>query len=124
MDNIKSIAFIVYGVTDLPRARKFYEGVLGLKQSSFWGDDSGGMIEYEIGTEHTLAIGSGAPTFKPGPTGGCAALEVEDFEGMVKTLKENKVNFVLESTETSVCFMACVIDPDGNQVMMHRRKIV
>lgn len=120
--NVKSIAFVVYGVTNIPRAKKIYEGVLGLKQSSFWGDDNGGMIEYEIGTEHTLAIGSGAPTFKPGPNGGCVALEVEDFEGMIKILKDNEISFVLESTESSVCFMACVTDPDGNQIMIHKRK--
>ena len=40
------IAFTVYPVTDLKRARQFYEGVLGLVVSHRFGDDSKGMIEY------------------------------------------------------------------------------
>ena len=34
MIRYKEIAFIAYPVTDIPRARKFYEGVLGLKPNA------------------------------------------------------------------------------------------
>ena len=53
---------------DFARARAFYEGVLGLKATSVWEgkDESFGnaFIEYDIGPD-TLAIGKGAPSFKP-----------------------------------------------------------
>ena len=52
---IKSIAFVGIPVTDMERARKFYEGVLGLKMSDGMGH--GKWIEYAIGDD-TLAIGS------------------------------------------------------------------
>ena len=32
------IAFVVYPVHDMPRARQFYENVLGLKVTSQWED--------------------------------------------------------------------------------------
>ena len=43
---INEIAFVGVPVTDIPRARNFYEGVLGFKPS---GKTDGAWIEYEIG---------------------------------------------------------------------------
>ena len=34
MINVKEVAFSCYAVTDMDRARKFYEGVLGLKPTT------------------------------------------------------------------------------------------
>ena len=48
-----NIAFTGIPVTDIKRARAFYEGVLGLKVSGEFGE--GVWIEYEIGDD-TLAI--------------------------------------------------------------------
>jgi catechol 2,3-dioxygenase-like lactoylglutathione lyase family enzyme len=58
----KKIAFIGIPVTDIKRARGFYEGVLGLKVSGEFGE--GVWIEYEIGPD-TLAIGSVGDQWKP-----------------------------------------------------------
>jgi hypothetical protein len=59
----KKIAFTGIPVTDMKRARAFYEGVLGLKVSGEFGE--GVWIEYEIGPD-TLAIGSvGDPKTAP-----------------------------------------------------------
>ena len=50
---IKEIGFVAIPITDVPRARKFYEGVLGLQVSD---DMMGGKwIEYTVGG-NTLAI--------------------------------------------------------------------
>src|ERR1700720_4806338 len=51
---IKNIAFVGIPVTDMKRAREFYEGVLGLKTSDEM--RHGKWIEYAIGDD-TLAIG-------------------------------------------------------------------
>ncbi len=116
------IAFCCYPVASLKRARTFYEGALGLKATSVWvKNDSSGMIEYGIGPA-TLAIGAGSDNFKIGEGGASVAIEVDDFDAAVKNLKAKKCKFLFEPTETPVCHMALVSDPDGNKIMMHKRK--
>jgi predicted enzyme related to lactoylglutathione lyase len=118
---ILEIAFTGYPVTDLPRARQFYEETLGLKVSHIFGNETTGWVEYDIGSS-TLSIGNGAPQWKPSPGGGSVALEVEDFDAAVKRLKESSRVFYVEPVETPVCRIAVVADPDGNSITIHRRK--
>ena len=119
--NKTEMAFVSYAVDDLKRARKFYEGVLLLKPTSVWEGEGMGFIEYDLGA-NTLAIGKGAPNFTPGKQGGTVALEVSDFESTVARLRNDKVIFITEPHETSVCFMALIADSEGNQLMIHKRK--
>lgn len=114
-------SFVSYPIVDVVKARAFYEGVLGLKPSSVWEGEGSAFIEYAIGSD-TLAIGKGAPNFAPGKTGATAALEVEDFDAAVAELKEKKVKFLMEPYDGPVCNMILLEDPDGNQIMIHRRK--
>ncbi len=118
---VTEIAFTVYPATDLKRARDFYEGTLGLVASRSFGNETTGFVEYDIGSG-TLAIGAGSPNFKPSAGGGCAALEVDDFPGAVDRLRQSKCAFVIEPTETPVCHIVIVSDPDGNSLMIHKRK--
>jgi predicted enzyme related to lactoylglutathione lyase len=60
--------------------------------------------------------------FKPGGNNVAVALEVDDFDAAMKRLAERKVKFAMEATETPVCRMALIEDPDGNPIMIHRRK--
>lgn len=120
------IAFTVYAVSNLEKSRNFYEHILGFTPENVWIDEANGMgmVEYGLGpnNSHTLAIGSGAEQFKVGQTGGTFAVEVQDFDEAIKVLKDAQVNFVMEPHETSVCFMAMILDIDGNQLMIHKRK--
>jgi predicted enzyme related to lactoylglutathione lyase len=116
------IAFTVLPVSSLSKARQFYEGVLGLKATSVFDKGDTGFIEYDIG-QGTLAIGCGAPLFKPSKEGGAVALEVADFERAISELKQDKCNFAMEVHETPVCRMAVITDPDGNFLMIHKRKV-
>jgi predicted enzyme related to lactoylglutathione lyase len=118
---VTEIAFTVLPVSSLKRAREFYEGVLGLQVSHVYEQGDMGMVEYGIG-EGTLAIGCGAPLFKPSKDGGAVALEVEDFDAAVARLKASGCSFALEAHETPVCRMAVVTDADGNFLMVHKRK--
>jgi predicted enzyme related to lactoylglutathione lyase len=117
---VTEIAFVCYPVTDLKRAREFCEGILGMKETRVFGDETMGMIEYDIGTG-TFALGVGAPQFKPSAGGGCAALEVEDFEATVERLKDEGCKFVVEPADCKSCSMAVVSDPDGNSLIVHKR---
>jgi catechol 2,3-dioxygenase-like lactoylglutathione lyase family enzyme len=118
---IVEIAFSVYGVTDLPRARRFYEETLGLKPAKTYVKGDLGMVEYDIDAG-TLSIGCGAPLFKPAAGGGVMALEVEDFAAAVKRLREHGVKFLAEPHETPVCHLVTIADPDGNLLLIHKRK--
>jgi predicted enzyme related to lactoylglutathione lyase len=114
---ITEIAFYVYPVAEMARARKFYEEVLGLKVGSRFGE---GWIEYDIGAG-TFAITSMDIRHKPGVQGGLIAFEVDDFEAEIKRLEERGVRFVLEPTPTPVCRFAVIADPDGNHLSIHKR---
>jgi predicted enzyme related to lactoylglutathione lyase len=117
-----NIAFACYPVSRIGRSRKFYEKMLGLKATSVWvKNDRSGMIEYDIGPT-TLAIGAGADSFKVGKGGAAVAIEVSNFKAAVAELKRKGCKFSVDSTETPVCHMAIVSDPDGNKIMIHKRK--
>jgi len=118
---VLEIAFVGYPVTDLKRARNFYEGTLGLAVSRTFGNEEQGWIEYDLGP-NTLAIGNGAQDWKPAAGGGCVALEVESMDAAVATLTERGHKPFMGPFETPVCFMAIVSDPDGNSVTIHQRK--
>ena len=116
---INNIAFVGIPVTDIKRARAFYERALGLKPSADFNE--GVWIEYEIGGG-TLAIGSVGDQWKPSSDGTSVALEVDDFEGAIKSLKDANVAFDTENVESPVCRMAVVQDPDGNKIIIHKLK--
>lgn len=122
---ISEIAFVAYAVTDVARARAFYEGILGLKPAvTHITDNQNAFIEYWIGAgnEHCLVVGAGAPMFQPGKTGPTVALEVPDFDAAVKHLADHGVKSLMPRYDGPMCSMILVEDPDGNQVMIHRRK--
>ena len=78
--NITEIAFTGTPVTDISRARAFYEGVLGLSPSL---ESAGGLwVEYEIGNG-TFGIGCYGDAWLPSPQGTCIAFEVDDLDGFV-----------------------------------------
>ena len=114
---IKEFAFIGYPVTDIARARVFYEGVLGLTCTTAREQTS--SFEYEVGP-HTLLIGS-SPRWKPSSDGPCLALEVEDFDAAITHLKKHNVSFVGEPFQGPICRGAFILDPDGNKIGIHKR---
>jgi predicted enzyme related to lactoylglutathione lyase len=121
MLKITEIAFTCYPVTGMARARKFYEGVLGLKPAMVFGEP-GAMqwTEYDIASG-TLALGAGAPDWQPRPDGCSVALEVEDFDAAIAHLRANGAKFKMEPLPTPVCRMAMISDPDDNTICIHKR---
>ena len=116
---IKGLAFGGIPLTDMPHARAFYEGVLGLKVSEEM--MSGKWVEYSLGN-NTLAIASVGPQWLPSEQGTGAALEVENFDEAIKSLKDRHVPFVVEAYESPCCWMAVIKDPDGNNIVIHKLK--
>lgn len=120
MIRYKEIAFVAYPVTDVARARKFYEGVLNLKPNAPLKSENPQWIEYDIGPG-TLGIGC-SPQWLPSQDGPSLALEVEDFDAAVATLRKHNVPIIIGPMEMPSCQMATVRDPDGNKLTIHRRK--
>ena len=116
---INNIAFVGIPVTDMKRAREFYEGVLGLAIA----DEmmSGNWIEYAVG-HNTLAIANVGAQWTPSDQGTGAAFEVEEFAEAIKHLKDKHIRFAAEPFETPCCHMAIVQDPDGNKLIIHKLK--
>lgn len=121
---IVEIAFTGYSVANMKRAKAFYEGVLGLRKSRAFGQHEGDdqWAEYDIGPGCLALITGGIKEWPPGSTGVAAAFEVDDFDGCVAKLRENDVKFVFEPTETPMCRLVVVNDPDNNRVVLHQRK--
>ena len=117
MIRYQEIAFTAYAVTNMAKARKFYEGVLGLKKSRAF---SKNFVEYDIGPG-TLVVASD-PQWKPSKTGASAALEVADFAQAMAHLKKKRIKPAIGPRESPVCWMVGLRDPDGNLICLHQRK--
>jgi predicted enzyme related to lactoylglutathione lyase len=116
---IKGIAFTGSSVTDMKRARTFYEDVLGLKPSE---EMAGGKwIEYEV-DGGTFAITNIDPEWMPSDQGTAIAFEVDDMDTTIDKLKKSGAKFFLDKSETPVCWTAIIYDPDSNKVVIHKRK--
>jgi predicted enzyme related to lactoylglutathione lyase len=119
---IMDVAFFAYAVSDIKKARSFYEGVLGLKPNSdFDGTKSSNWVEYDIGPV-TIGIGCAPGMWDPSPKGASAALEVDDFESALAAVKSANIPIVMGPHEFPSCRMIVIADPDGNRIALHKRK--
>ena len=115
---VKEVAFVFYPVTDVARARMFYEGLLGLK-TGLQVEFAAGQwwIEYDIAGQ-TLAISNAMP----GKPASSLALEVADLDGALKAVKAASSTVANDVMEFPPCRMFIVKDPDGNELTLHQRK--
>ena len=115
---IKEVAFIAIAVSDAERARKFYQKTLELEPATT--AMGGAWVEYDLGAT-TIGVGC-HPDWKPSRDGTTVAFEVDDIDAAITTLIERGVEFDMDKTETPVCWMAQFRDPDGNKLVLHKRK--
>ncbi len=117
---IKAIGFVFLNVSDFRRSVHFYTEILGLKQTHEY---KGSWAEFDAGNV-TLAIGvyGKGPSPKQRGNSTAVAFAVDDVEKAVAFLKRKGVVVVLPIKEHGVCFMAMVVDPDGNELILHKRK--
>lgn len=114
--DIKHVAFLMYPVTDMPRAVAFYRDALGLRPGElsldFWN-------EFEVaGT--TFGIGNFEQCGTPG-TAQSLSLEVADVHAAQGDLRAKNVE-ASDPHELGNCWISMVKDPDGNTVWLHQRK--
>lgn len=111
---IKHLAFTMYPVKDMKRARKFYEKVLGLEVGNDW---DGKWVEYFPGSG-CFALTNMIP-MKPAMN---MAFEVDDLDAAVKRLTAAKSKCVYKPYDTPVCRFAAFRDTEGNSFMLHQKK--
>jgi len=112
----KKVAFVQYPVSDITQARHFYEEILGLRLE--YQNESAQWFEYDVGGV-TLAVTTSVPGQQPGARGAVLAIEVNNLEESVKTLRP-KVRITVEPFSTPVCQIAEIADPDGNRICLHQ----
>src|SRR5262245_56942425 len=115
--NIKEIGFVGIPVTDMTKARAFYEDVLGLKADPEMTGER--WTEYPVGTG-VIAIASVGGDWRPSDQGTAAALEVESLEGAIARLKEHNIRS--DEVESHVCRMAIIQDHDGKKLLVQNLK--
>ncbi len=114
---IQGIAFTMYPVKDLARARRFYEDDLGLTLSRSFFDC---WYEYDL-AGGCFAITTNIEGVTPSAeAGGCLAFEVDDVDGCVERLRAKGILVKREPFSTPVCRMAVVVDSEGNGVILHK----
>lgn len=115
---IKRIAYTMYPVTDMVRARRFYEEELGLVMTSNYGPDQ--WVEYDPGG--CFALTTMVPVRPSADIGGAVAFEVDDVVALTDELKHKGVTVTQEVRDTPVCQMSVVLDTEGNAVILHQLK--
>jgi len=118
--NVERTDFITVPVTDVERSTKFYAQSLGLPWIN---EGSQQWPEFQLGENLSLYLMD--PTnigqeFR-GPHTAHIALRVPDVAESRRELEAGGVEFEGEIFDTGVCHMAFFKDPDGNQLMLHRR---
>ena len=115
---VEHVDFWAVPVTDIERSKRFYGETLGLPQT---GD--GGFPEFRLGDNgflYLLQLESIGAAFRA-PHDAGFALRVADVHGARKELEAKGVAFNGDVLDTGVCHMAFFADPDGNQMVLHRR---
>ena len=116
---VKHIAFTMYPVKNMARARKFYEKGLGLKMTKNYDDK---WVEYHLGNG-AFAITTMAAGVKPSPNrGGSIAFEVKNVDAAVKRLRAVKSKVLVPAFDTPVCRLAILRDSEGNALCVHAKK--
>jgi predicted enzyme related to lactoylglutathione lyase len=115
---VKKIAYTLYPVIDMSRARKFYQDELGLVATAEYAD--GQWVEYEPGSCFVLT--TLAPVTPSSNSGGNIAFEVDDVVAITAQLRKKGVEIQMDVTDTPSHLMSVVIDPEGNGVTLCQLK--
>lgn len=118
----EKVAFTMYPIRDVGRARKFYGETLGLKEGSVGNRGDQYWIEYDLPGGGCLALTNFIPDEPSAKAGGTIALEVADVTKLTAELKAKGVTFTAEKIESPVCWMAVCLDSEGNSLLLHQLK--
>jgi len=115
---VEHVDFVSVPVTDLERSTAWYADTLGLPQTGH-----GQWPEFKLGDNVFLYLLDPTNIGQQftAPHTSALALRVPDVDEAKRALEEKGVQFFGDTFDTGVCHMAMFADPDGNQLMLHRR---
>jgi catechol 2,3-dioxygenase-like lactoylglutathione lyase family enzyme len=115
--SVEQVDFLSVPTQDVERSRRFYLETLGLPLEN----DTPAGFEVRAG-QVTLSIWEPEKMGLPfAPTPNSVALRVPDVAAARRELEAAGVAFRGDVLDTGVCHMAFLQDPDGNEIMLHRR---
>lgn len=116
---LKKVAFTMYRVHDMDRARAFYENTLGLAVGNIYAN--GAWVEYDLPEGGCFALTTMAKDVEPSASaGGSIAFEVDNIDDLMEELKSKNVSVKMDIFESPVCRLAVIIDSEGNAVTLHQ----
>ena len=114
---IRGTDFVLYQVSNLAKAAKFYRETLGLPQEMF--SEEWQWAEFNCGNI-TLSLRGGMKLPKKVP-GARVAFAVKDVRAACAELERKGVRILKKPANYSVCWAMEIADPDGNTVILHQR---
>jgi catechol 2,3-dioxygenase-like lactoylglutathione lyase family enzyme len=114
---IRGTDFVMFEVSDLAEAARFYRDVLGLPQEVF--SEEYQWAEFNCGNVTLALKGGAAPTAVA--AGARLALAVADLQATYEELKTKGVPPAGPPRDHGCCRHLEVRDPDGHVVILHRR---
>jgi predicted enzyme related to lactoylglutathione lyase len=117
---LKKVAFTMYPVRDVARARRFYEETLGLKLGLNGNHGDKWWIEYDLPAGGCIALTNFIPDEPSAAAGGTIALEVEDLDTLLADLRAKGVAFRGDVVSGPNCRMITCLDSEGNSIILHQ----
>jgi len=117
---LRKVAFTLYPVRNVARARRFYEGALGLTAGLNGNRGDQWWIEYDLPGGGCLALTNFIPDEPSAAAGGTIAFEVEDLDALIADLKSKGAPFRGDVVHGPKCRMATCLDTEGNSIILHQ----
>jgi predicted enzyme related to lactoylglutathione lyase len=117
---LKKVAFTMYPIRDVARARAFYEGVLGLKVGLKGNHGDQWWIEYDLPGGGCVALTNFIADEPSAAAGGTIAFEVEDLDALIAHLKQAGTTFRGDVVHGPNCRMITCLDSEGNSILLHQ----
>ena len=117
---LRKVAFTMYPVKDMARARAFYEETLGLARGS--APETVPWVEYDLPGGGCFAITTVTGAAPATNAGGTIAFEVDDLDATIAGLEAKHVKFASELIRSPVCRMRVIEDSEGNAILLHELK--
>jgi len=117
---VKKVAFTMYPVADVARARTFYEETLGLAVGLAGNQGDKYWVEYDLPGGGCFAITNTTGDQPSAAAGGTVALEVKDLVSLMRHLKDKGVAFKTDAIRGPRCQMAVCLDSEGNSILLHQ----
>ena len=116
----RGIDAVYYMVKDVPRARAFYEQVLGFVPAFVAESGEWTGVEYELPSGQTFGLGQSGEV--PWRQCGGVMIAVDDVADATRRVAERGGKVMAGPMDTPVCLMTWCEDTEGNTFCLHHRK--